>query len=59
MADTINSPAYLVAIARAARLAGDRLVESEARRRLRERWGIELTLRDRPQAEPREGGRHG
>lgn len=39
-----DTPAYLVAIARAARLAGDRLIESDARRRLREDWGIALSF---------------
>ena len=42
--DRLGSPAYLVAIARAARLTGDRLVETEARRRLRYEWGIDITF---------------
>jgi hypothetical protein len=39
-----DSPAALVAIARAARLAGDRNMERAARRELRERFRMELTF---------------
>lgn len=39
-----DSPAALVAIARAAKLAGDRDLERAARRELKERFGIELKL---------------
>jgi hypothetical protein len=39
-----DSPASLVAIARAARLCGDRELERAAKRELRERFGIELSF---------------
>ena len=39
-----NSPAELVAIARAARIAGDRELERAARGELRDRFGIALTF---------------
>ena len=45
-----DSPASLVAIIRAARMAGDRELERAARRELSERHGIDLTFR-RPQTE--------
>jgi hypothetical protein len=41
---TSDSPASLVAIARAARLCGDRELERAAKRELKERFGIELTF---------------
>jgi hypothetical protein len=41
----LTDPPSLVAVARAARLAGDRDLERAARRLLREHWGIELTFR--------------
>jgi hypothetical protein len=42
--DLTEHPA-LVAVARAARLIGDRDLERAARRLLRDRWGIELSFR--------------
>jgi hypothetical protein len=39
-----DSPATLVAIAIAARRAGDRELEREIRRRLEERYGVRLTF---------------
>ena len=49
-----DSPAALVAIARAARLAGDRDLERTARQQLSERFGIDLTFR-RQKPEPETG----
>jgi len=43
-----NSPEALVAIARAARAAGDRDLERSARRQLADNYGIELTFRRAP-----------
>lgn len=47
--NTSDSPAALVAIARAARIVRDRDLERSARQELRERFGIELSfLRQKP-----------
>jgi hypothetical protein len=47
-----DSPATLVAIIVAARRAGDRELEREARRQLEERFGVRLTFaRPSPQEE--------
>lgn len=43
-----NSPATLVAIIVAARRAGDRELEREARRRLEERFGVKLSFARTP-----------
>jgi hypothetical protein len=40
-----NSLATLIAIVRAAYLTGDRALERTTRRELRERYGIDLTIR--------------
>jgi hypothetical protein len=49
---TSDSPATLVAIIAAARRAGDRELEREARRRLEEQFGMRLTIiRERDQEE--------
>ena len=42
--DNQNSPATLVAIARAANVAGDRELEAVAKRELKDRFGIEITF---------------
>jgi hypothetical protein len=42
--DRAESPATLVAIIVAARRAGDRELEREARRRLEERFGVKLSF---------------
>jgi hypothetical protein len=43
--DSLDAPPALLAIAHAARLAGDRELERAARRLLRERHGIEVSFR--------------
>jgi len=43
----LESPAALVAIAYAAQRTGDRTTEREARRELRERYGIDLSIRNK------------
>jgi len=48
--ETTDSPAALVAIARAARLAGDRYLERAARQQLQERYGIRLVFDRRKEA---------
>lgn len=47
-----NSPAALVAIAKAARQAGDRDLERAARRQLQERHGIRITFDRHKEAPP-------
>lgn len=42
--NTTDSPASLVAIVRAARLAGDRDLERVARQELRSRFGMDVTF---------------
>lgn len=44
----LTDPPSLLAIARAARLIGDRDLERAARRLLRDCWGIEVTFRRPP-----------
>lgn len=47
-----DSPATLVAIARAAHVVGDRELESVAKRQLSERFGIEISFaKERPTAD--------
>jgi hypothetical protein len=41
----LTDPPSLVAVARAARLSGDRSLERAAKRLLREQWGIALAFR--------------
>jgi len=44
----LEGPAALVAIAYSALRTGDRTTEREARRELRNRYGIDLTIRREP-----------
>jgi hypothetical protein len=46
-----NSLAALVAIVRAAHLAGDRSLERTARRELRDRYGVDLSIRRSPRGQ--------
>jgi hypothetical protein len=46
----LTDPPALLAVARSAHLSGDRSLERAARRRLRERYGIEINFR-RPASE--------
>jgi hypothetical protein len=49
---TMTSAGALVAIARAARLTGDRDLERAARQLLRDEHGIEISFRRRPTGAP-------
>ncbi len=51
----LTDPPALVAVARAARLTGNRDLERAARRLLKERWGIELSFRRAARVEVRRG----
>lgn len=49
--DDLKSPAELVAIARAAKLCGDRSLEQSAKRELLKRFGMRVTFASMPKAE--------
>jgi len=50
-----DSPAALVAIARAARLAGDRELERAAKEQLRSKFGIAISFSNTPTQRPAGG----
>jgi hypothetical protein len=53
-----RSPSALVAIIRAAKLAGDKELEKAAKQELSERFGIKLTFANDPRPTQREVSRH-